>query len=474
MSELLWNLPPNWSWITFQEAAEIAANLVPTSSVQHLPHVAPDNIRGGDGSLLTFRTVAEDEVKSPKHRFFPGQVLYSKIRPYLRKAVMVDFDGVCSADMYPLNPREGVDARYLYYWMFSSQLASFVLAHEGRTVLPKVNQTGLNQTPFPRPPEPEQRRIVAKLDSLRARSSRARGELDRIPKLIERYKQVILAKAFSGELTAEWRTIHGVPLHASYSASDIDGRIASQLPELPDAWAWTSVDQAALVTGGLTKNSKRSEIPSRAKYLRVANVYANELRLEDIAEIGCTPAELSKTRLADGDLLIVEGNGSLDQIGRVALWGGQISDCSHQNHIIRARPFPSTLPKYGLYWLLSPLGRTAIERVASSSSGLHTLSISKVSALPIPMCSEGEQAEIVRRIDLAFAWLDKIAIEHARAEHLLPKLDQAILGKAFRGELVPQDPNDEPASELLKRIKADREWDERPRRRRSSRQSIDG
>lgn len=73
------------------------------------------------------------------------------------------------------------------------------------------------------------------------------------------------------------------------------------------------------------------------------------------------------------------------------------------------------------------------------------------------MCGEREQEDIVRRVDHGFAWLDKIATEHARAAHLLPKLDQAILAKAFRGELVPQDPNDEPASELLERIKAERE-----------------
>ena len=362
-----------------------------------------------------------------------------------------------------LSPRGDIPNRFLTHLLNSISW----LPHVGGSTRLKLTQAGMQQIPVPVPPLSEQRRIVAKLDSLRARSARARHELNRVPKVIERYKQAILAKAFSGVLTEEWRTIYGVALHTSYSASGIDGRIASELPELPEAWAWTSVDQAAVVTGGLTKNSKRSEIPSRAKYLRVANVYSNELRLDDIAEIGCTTAELSKTRLADGDLLIVEGNGSLDQIGRVALWGGQISDCSHQNHIIRARPLPSTVPKYGLYWLLSPIGRTAIERVASSSSGLHTLSISKVSALPIPMCIEEEQAEIVRRIDLAFAWLDKIVAEHARAEHLLPKLDQAILAKAFRGELVPQDPNDEPAPVLLERIKAEGAGADQPGRRRA-------
>jgi type I restriction enzyme S subunit len=389
----------------------------------------------------------------------PGDLLIARMPDPLGRACIfpdIGMPAVTAVDVCIWRPHpDGADARWLMHFVNSPEFRNLIQSQASGTTRQRVSGGNLKRMPVPGPPAPEQRRIVTKLDNLRARSSRARQELDHVPKLIERYKQAILAKALSGELTQDWRSIHGAALHNSYSASGIDGRIASELPELPSSWAWTSIDRAAMVSGGLTKNSKRSGILSKAKYLRVANVYANELRLDDIAEIGCTAAELSKTRLTEGDLLIVEGNGSLDQIGRVALWGGQISDCSHQNHIIRARPFPSTLPKYGLYWLLSPIGRTAIERVASSSSGLHTLSISKVSALPIPMCSESEQAEIVRRIDLAFAWLDKIATEHARAEHLLPKLDQAILAKAFRGELVPQDSNDEPASKLLQRIKTD-------------------
>jgi type I restriction enzyme S subunit len=323
----------------------------------------------------------------------------------------------------------------------------------------------LEETTVPLPPLSEQRRIVAKLDGLLSRAARAQSDLDRVPSLISRYKQAILTGAFSGLLTEEWRKSAPTLKRIALSSDGIDGRVG-ELADLPDTWAWTSMRQIASVSGGLTKNAKRDALPSRVPYMRVANVYANELRLEDVAEIGCTEAELSKTMLRGGDLLIVEGNGSLQQIGRVALWDDSIPKCSHQNHIIRARPNPQVAPSYGLYWLLSPAGRSAIERVASSSAGLYTLSISKVEALPIPICDPNEQAEVVRRIESAFAWLDKLAAEHARAVALLPKLEQALLAKAFRGELVPQDPNDEPASVLLERIRA--APSERKRKPRSS------
>jgi type I restriction enzyme, S subunit len=223
------------------------------------------------------------------------------------------------------------------------------------------------------------------------------------------------------------------------------------------------------VTGGLTKNRSRDILVDRVPYLRVANVYANELRLDDLAEIGCSPAEFDKTRLMNGDLLIVEGNGSIEQIRRVAVWRGEVEGCSHQNHIIRARPHDDLVSSYGLFWLLSPGGRKAVEGVASSSSGLHTLSISKVNGLPIPYCEPEEQAEIVRRIEAAFTWVDQVGADQARTSQLLPKLDAAILGKAFRGELVPQDPNDEPAEILLGRIREARPAESKKPRQRVTR-----
>lgn len=210
------------------------------------------------------------------------------------------------------------------------------------------------------------------------------------------------------------------------------------------------------VTGGLTKNSKRRELPLQKKFLRVANVYFDELRLEDIATIGLTQAELEKTVLRKGDLLIVEGNGSLSQVGRVAVWDGSEKDCVHQNHLIRWRP-QETESKWALYALISPQGRKQLEQKAHSTSGLHTLSVRKVSELTIPTPLIEEQKELIRVIDLL---LDNASEQEKIIQDVIAKcekLQQSLLAKAFRGELVAQDPNDEPASVLLERIKAQRE-----------------
>ncbi|WP_250565836.1 restriction endonuclease subunit S, partial [Adonisia turfae] len=228
------------------------------------------------------------------------------------------------------------------------------------------------------------------------------------------------------------------------------------LPELPEHWTWTSMDCLGSISGGVTKNSKRKQFPLQMPYLRVANVYSGELRLQEMKEIGVAETEIDRVLLQAGDLLIVEGNGSIDQIGRVAIWDGSIEPCLHQNHLIKIRFSPTEIGQYALRWMLSINGRKHITRVASSTSGLHTLSLSKVASIPIPLPPLSAQKFIVDEIEKEFSIIN--AIEQLLDKNLkrAEKLRQSILKKAFEGKLVPQDPNDEPASLLLERIQAEK------------------
>jgi type I restriction enzyme S subunit len=200
---LCWDLPSGWHWAPFPEVATIASNLVKPESIPDLPHIAPDNVESGTGKLLEYRTIQEDGVISPKHRFKPGQIIYSKIRPYLRKAIIVDFDGACSADMYPLQPKANIHTRFLHYWLISEQFASFTVEHEGRTVLPKINQEGLNKTPFPLAPMDAQEELARRIRSSFAWIDRLASEAISARKLIDRLDQAVLAKAFRGELVPQ-------------------------------------------------------------------------------------------------------------------------------------------------------------------------------------------------------------------------------------------------------------------------------
>ena len=196
------------------------------------------------------------------------------------------------------------------------------------------------------------------------------------------------------------------------------------------------MDTLAEISGGLTKNAKRGSFKEKVPYLRVANVYANELKLDEIATIGIQENEKARTLLQTNDLLIVEGNGSIEQIGRVAIWNNTINPCYHQNHLIKARCYPFVLPKFALYFLISPMGRERIINVASSTTGLHTLSLTKVANLIIPVCSLAEQTQIVAILENKLTACDQLAAELAKQLKQAELLKQAVLKAAFSGSLL--------------------------------------
>ena len=187
-----------WETKRFDEVADIKSNLVEPSNYLEFPHIAPDNIEKRTGILLDYHTIAEDGVKSRKHRFYAGQILYSKIRPYLSKVVMVDFDGLCSADMYPIEAKE--NTKYLLYYMLSDMFLEQASSAGSRSVLPKINQKELSAIKVRITSDEEQKEVVRILDYLLPMMQQVRDKAVQVVDNIDAIKKSILAKAFRGKL----------------------------------------------------------------------------------------------------------------------------------------------------------------------------------------------------------------------------------------------------------------------------------
>lgn len=405
-----------------------------------------EDIEKNSSRLLQRLTFKQRNSKSTKNRFQTGDVLYGKLRPTLNKIILADAPGVCTSEITPLRPPEGISPQYIFYALKRDAFLEYVASVNHGMDMPRLGTQAGRDAPLPLAPTKEQHRIVAKLNSLTARSSRARRELDRIPTLIARYKQAILAKAFSGELTESLRTSEGSE----------EG--------LPSSWCWETVQALAadlpraIQSGPFGSNLLHSEFRSTGRLVigidNVQNGYFSPGSQNRISEAKFS--ELEKYRARAGDVLITV----MATVGRTCVVPDDIEPAIITKHVYRISPDRSRVdPSYLMNALRG--SEAMLEQMGANIRGQTRPGINGaiLKALRVPLAPIAEQLEIVRRIDSAFAWLDKIATEHARAAALLPKLDQAILAKAFRGELVAQNPNDEPASELLARLSAERSPD---------------
>ena len=297
---------------------------------------------------------------------------------------------------------------------------------EPRSILPQAERALMI---IPLAPLNEQRRIVAKLEKLLGKVDACQQRLAKIPVLLKRFRQSVLAAACSGRLTADWRQERGIELEG-----------------------WTEAvlkDVAEMRLGKMLDNAKNIGNPTR--YLRNLNVRWFSFNLSDVATMRATSDERKELEIKDGDLLVCEGG----EPGRCGIWNLGVSDLIFQKAIHRVRVKEMVNP----YWLAFSIRNDAnsahIEEYFTGTTIKH-LTGKALAAYRFPLPPLSEQTEIVRRAEAFFALADQIEARFAKAKARVDQLTQSILAKAFRGELAPQDPNDEPASVLLERIKAER------------------
>ena len=309
-----------------------------------------------------------------------------------------------------------------------------------------INQKKLKSLSFSLPPLAEQKRIVTKLDSLFAHTRRARQELDHIPKLIERYKQAILSAAFRGDLTADWRKERKL----------ID---------------WQEIKLGELITdiqsGKNLKCEERPPRPTEKGVVKISAVTWCEFQPNN-SKTFLSNFEPDPTSLIQiGDFLISRAN-TLELVGACVIVNETPGNLYLSDKVLRLC-MPDKLKYWVLYFLRSDEGRTQIE---SSSTGnqlsMRNISQSAIRALEIPIPSEYEREIILAKINKDFQAIDRLEQEYQKAIKFLDRLEQSTLAKAFRGEIVPQDPNDEPASILLERIQKERENQPKPKKRQLS------
>ena len=324
----------------------------------------------------------------------------------------------------------GVSNKWLMHTVNTPQLRAEIELNSSGTTRKRISRGNLAAMLLPIPPLAEQKRIADKLDSLLTRVDGCRDRLDRIPALLKRFRQSVLAAATSGRLTEDWRGTEErkdwktTSLNTvCHSISDGDHQAPPQVKEgIP------FITISAFNNGKLALGKASRFVPS--------SYYQG----------------LSTTRRPSRGDVLYSVTGS---IGIPALVNTD-TEFTFQRHVAILKPdFSRISSDYLLHVLGSEQVRQQALAIATGTAQL-TIPLNGLRALTVQLPSTAEQEEIVRRVETLFAFIDRIEARYATARKRVGQLTPALLAKAFRGELVAQNPADEPASDLLARLAATR------------------
>lgn len=410
-----------------------------------------------------------------RHEFRSRDIVVTKLGAPLGKACLVPESfgpGIIVADIVRVRvEREPVNRKYLVMAINSESVASQLAAETKGTTRPRVNLAHIRNLRIPLAPLAEQERIVAKVEVLLARVNAARDRLARVPKILKRFRQGVLAAACNGSLTLEWRAkADGSDrVAAGYRAASRVGHLTSlsdELEELPDSWEWMQFsDLIHELKNGISTRPEMT--PPGVPILRISAVRSGQVDLTPERFLPSGTSLLADYSLRDGDLLFTRYNGSLDLLGVC----GMVRNSSDQaliypDKLMRVRVNETLLSaQYAELFFMSPGARKRLTGHAKSSAGQQGVSGANVKSQPIALPQLPEQREIVRRVEALFGLANAIEKRVVAATARADKLTQAILAKAFRGDLVPTEADVarqenrpyESASELLKRIRIERE-----------------
>jgi type I restriction enzyme S subunit len=330
-----------------------------------------------------------------------------------------------------IRPVRELDPRFLNAYLSCPTMQSAITDENYGVTRQALTKQQILDFEIPIAPLPEQKRIADKLDALLARVDACRERLDRVPGILKRFRQSVLAAATSGELTGEWREERG-----------LDGE-------------WREATLGSLLTDVRYGTSKKCAYePTKTPVLRIPNVAGGTVNHDDMKYADFDEDEMAKLALAPGDLLMIRSNGSVGLVGRTALVSQREAGFLYAGYLIRLRPNAAHVSAaYLSLFLASPASRARIELTARSTTGVNNINAEEIRAFPVALPSLDEQYEIARRVGELFAMADRLDRRVSSAQAIVEQTTPSALAKAFRGELVPQDPYDEPASKLLARLR---------------------
>ncbi len=428
MSDGLWKVPTSWAWAKAGEVGEILGGGTPPASdpanfdVDGTPWLTPADLSDFSDAYIARgrRSLSSVGLSSSSARVLPkGAVLFSSRAPI----------GYCVIAANPISTNQGFKSLILKPTVLPEYVRHYLLASveyiEGMasgTTFKEISGSRMGEVLIPLPPLAEQRRIVARIEALFARTRRARADLERIAPLAQRYIKRVLERETGAQEGQE----------------ELQGTNPLEDFVLDTFYGPRFADTSYVKEGGLP-TIRTTDMDARGN-----------IALRDPPRVEVSDKEIAKWGLLEGDLLVTR-TGS---IGRCAVVGPEIGPALPSAYLIRVRLDQSKIrPRFALLSLLAPRGQSHLlaGATAVTQPNINALTLR---ATPISNLQLAQQDQAVARVDKAFGAVGQIERDTARALALLNHLERSILTRAFRGELVEQDPHDEPAKVELERLRA--------------------
>ncbi len=498
-------IPMSWQWATMGEIATIVGGGTPKTSDPsnfeggEVPWITPADLSGYREKCIArgARNITEKGLNGSSARIVPaGTVLFSSRAPI----------GYVAIASQPLATNQGfksfvlpdeIDPSYAYYYLQNSQ--ELVEPLSGGTTFKEISAANAARIPFLLAPLPEQRRIVAEIEKQFTRLDAAVAALRRTQANLKRYRASTLRAACSGELApteaelarAEGREYEpaGVLLERILaerrarweSQEKRRGKYqepaapdASDLPPLSEGWAWATVD--ALISEPLANGRSVKTASDGFPVLRLTALQDGQINQNEFKVGAWTEHEAEPFFIREGDFFVSRGNGSIKLVGLGGIVGPVHAPVAYPDTLIRFRLHPEVSLSYFAHVWNSATVRQQLETVARTTAGIHKVNQQDLSICKIPLPPLAEQRRIVAETERRLSVIQQAETAVEASRQRAERLRQSILKRAFSGQLAPQDPDDEPASILLERIRAQREAEraaasatkKRPARRRQT------
>ena len=422
-------VPGNWCWMRGRAFLKPMETKRPEGEV--FRYIDIDSIDNKRQQVTEPKNLqVKDAPSRASRKLRTGDTVFSMVRPYLMNIAYIDetiSNSIASTGFYVCTPTENVNSLYLYYLMTSPYTVDGLNRYMKGDNSPSIRKDDIENYVYPIPPLPEQQRIVNRIESLFAKLDEAKQKAQDALDSFEPRKAAILHKAFTGELTAQWRKEHGVGMES-----------------------WENVSVSEICHSLKYGTAKKSSSEGTVVVIRMGNLQDGEISWDDLAYSN-DEEDIEKYKLVPGDVLFNRTN-SPALVGKTSIYRGEYP-AIYAGYLIKLDYDRSRIiGDYLNYSLNTVSAKEYCNSVKTDGVNQSNINAKKIGAYRFDMPKINEQSEIVRILD------DLLAKERQAkeaAEGVLEQIDlikKAILARAFRGELGTNDPSEESAVELLKQV----------------------